>query len=323
MNKVNVKLMTTLIQNNQRYTKKLLSHFLRNYYEEGSVFETKDYLYAIGDIPIALVAHMDTVFEANIPAERQVLYDKSKGIMFCPQGGGFDDKAGIYAILQIVKSGLRPHVIFTTDEETGALGASALAIKTCPFKDLRYIIQLDRRNVDDCVFYDCDNPEFVKYVEEFGFVEHFGTFSDISVLCPAWGVAGVNLSVGYEHEHTRYEILYVRALNETIKKVKAMLSIEEIPSFKYIPLAYTFAPGYTSKDICRCAKCQHYFFPEEVFPTVSVTGATVYYCPDCIAESKIGWCSECGHPFEALSLKDEYHCVICEEKLKCQCEPKN
>ena len=35
--------------------------------------------------------------------------------------------------------------------------------------DLKYIIELDRRGSDDCVFYQCDNHEFDAYVEKFGF----------------------------------------------------------------------------------------------------------------------------------------------------------
>lgn len=309
--KVNIRLMTTLIQNNQAYVKKLASHFLRSHYDE--VKETKDYIYAIGDIPIALVAHMDTVFEDVPGSARQLFYDKEKNVMFSPQGAGFDDKAGIYSIIQIVKSGLRPHVIFTTNEERGCLGASALASGPCPFKDLRYIIQLDRRHIDDCVFYDCDNPEFVKYVEEFGFIEHFGSFTDISVLCPAWGIAGVNLSVGYENEHTKHEILYVNAMLDTIEKVKKMLSETEIPKFKYIPLAYVW-PASAGSEIYQCQECKLHFFKEEIFPTISRAGTIVAYCPDCMV-SKINWCKKCGRPFEPVAASDA-HCVLCKEEQK-------
>ena len=308
--KINIKLMTTLIQNNQPYIKKLLSHFLRENYKE--VHETKEYIYAIGDIPIALVAHMDTVWEKELPKERQLFYDKDKGVMFSPQGAGFDDKAGIYSIIQIVKSGLRPHVIFTTDEETGCIGGSAIASIPCPFEDLRYIIQLDRRHVDDCVFYDCDNPEFISYVEEFGFVEHFGSFSDISVICPSWGIAGVNLSVGYENEHTRYEILYVQAMQNTIEKVKKMLTAEMPKQFKYIPLVFTGSSYYSDYGIHQCPGCKQHFFTEEIFPTITKAGTIANYCPDCLVSHRVSWCAKCGRPFEERKVGDKY-CIFCAE----------
>ena len=59
------------------------------------------------------------------------------------------------------------------------------------------------------------------------FVETWGTFTDISYLCPAWGVAGVNLSVGYEDEHSAIETLHVNAWQATFEKVKNILSEEE------------------------------------------------------------------------------------------------
>ena len=88
--------------------------------------------------------------------------------------------------------------------------------------DLNYIIQLDRRGSNDCVFYECNNPEFVEYVEAFGFVTAHGTFSDISTICPSWGIAGVNLSIGYIDEHSYSEILYVGNMLATIGKVEKM-----------------------------------------------------------------------------------------------------
>lgn len=60
--------------------------------------------------------------------------------MWSPQGLGADDRAGIFAIIQIIKSGLRPHIILTTDEEVGGVGADLLSKNGNPFADLRYII---------------------------------------------------------------------------------------------------------------------------------------------------------------------------------------
>ena len=51
-----------------------------------------------------------------------------------------------------------------------------------PFADMKYIIQLDRRGTSDCVFYNCANEAFIEYVEKFGFIENFGSFSDISEI---------------------------------------------------------------------------------------------------------------------------------------------
>ena len=231
------KLFEQLVGLRQAALKKVLSNCLKRYYP--AVVETGDYIYCEGTIPIALVAHMDTVFKD--PAT-EVFYDTRKNVVISPQGLGADDRAGVFAILKIVQTGLRPHIIFTTDEEKGCIGADQLALLECPFEDLRYIIELDRRGADDCVFYDCDNKEFIKYVESFGFVEAWGSFTDICCLMSAWGVAGVNLSVGYRDEHSQHETLWVGNLLNTIEKVKKMLSVEvkDIPQFEYIESKWSY-----------------------------------------------------------------------------------
>lgn len=101
--------------------------------------------------------------------------------------------------------------------------------------ELKYIIQLDRRGDNDCVFYDCWNEEFMNYIMQFGYEMALGSFSDISTICPAWDIAGVNLSIGYRDEHTYGERLYLNPLMRTIEKVEKMLEdIDNVPMFKYI-----------------------------------------------------------------------------------------
>ena len=97
---------------------------------------------------------------------------------------------------------------------------------------------MDRQGYNDCVFYDCDNPDFVTYIENFGFKFDLGSFTDISFICPDWKIAGVNLSIGYYREHSLAEILFVQDLYDTISKVELMLlDRQEAPSFKYIPMS--------------------------------------------------------------------------------------
>ena len=296
--------------------KATMSKYLRNKYT--NVVETKDYIYACGDIPIALVAHLDTVFKQ--PA-REVYYDRQKNVIFSPYGLGADDRAGVFAIIQILKTGLRPHIIFTTDEEIGARGATQLGMIDCPFKDLRYIIQLDRRGANDCVFYDCYNEDFIVYVEDFGFVEAIGSFSDISMICPSWGIAGVNLSVGYRDEHSVSEVLFVGHLLSTIDKVIAMLSEKEIPTFNYIArndyrnswYRYLYSTE-TGIDDKHCRFCGKEFLPEELINFKSSLGITEYCCIDCISD-KVDFCNCCGEAFEKYTLPNgkTNNLCLCED----------
>jgi hypothetical protein len=334
MNEKDFKIFEQFVKMSQPALKKVMSRWLKEHYTK--VVETKDYIYAEGDIPIALAAHMDTVFSKPV---EDLFYDTRKNAMWSPEGLGADDRAGVFAIYNILRSGLRPHVLLSTDEEKGCLGAAELSKLPCPFEKLNYIIQLDRRGTNDCVFYDCDNPEFVKYVEEFGFVEAIGSFTDITHYCPAWGVAGVNLSVGYMNEHSYSEILYVNVLYATIEKVKKMLKVEEIPYFEYIPYVYAYdgkywgagwgnsygsnwnvgssTPGakYTYR-IVPCAKCGEKEFDEDMFPVLGLDGTEKLYCPECIAGNDIEWCEKCFKPVEkdptTKHVGRKYVCPKCQ-----------
>lgn len=295
-------IMCALVRANQTKTKNMMKTFLTKQYGDNDTIIHPKFLAAKGDIPIALVAHMDTVFEAQRFDTKEIFYDKEANIMWSPQNAGFDDKAGVFAILQIVKSGLRPWVILTCDEETGASGAYAVAAQKQIFKDLKYVIEIDRQGKVDCVFYDCDNQKFADYVSSFGFIEDWGTFSDISVICPAFGIAGVNLSAGYRDEHTREEILYVGALKATIRKVKKMLQdAANIDTFKYIKASYhnlKYKYLYSNLGSEKCDKCGFSFFDYETYPVKMANGDTKKFCPDCLTSFNIDWCYNCNEPYE-------------------------
>lgn len=304
-----LKLFKNLLEASPEKLMRMLNRILCGRYS--NLTYTGDYLYAIGDIPIGLVAHVDTVFPE--PPE-DIYYDREKGVMWSSQGLGADDRAGVFAILKIIQSGLRPTIIFTTDEEVGGLGAAQLVkdFPECPISELKYLIQLDRRGTNDCVFYDCYNEDFITYVESFGFIEAFGTFSDIAELCPAWDVVGVNLSIGYENEHTRYETLHLKPWMATIEKVKRMLKEKDIPDFEYIEYSYSYNGtkwGYDEKykdwydytPHYRCKSCGKSFCEYEVIPTRNKNKKIVYYCPDCCVDN-VTWCLDCGTAYEKKKM---------------------
>lgn len=290
---------------------KAMAKYLKSTYD--NVIITKDYIVAVGEIPIALVAHMDTVFKTPVS---NLYYDQRKGVLWSPEGLGADDRAGIFAILKILQSGLRPSVIFTTDEEEGGVGACALAMTPCPIPGLKYMIELDRRGSNDCVFYDCYCPEFVDYVESFGFCEQWGSFSDISFLMPEWQICGVNLSVGYEDEHSYMEILSVGPLFDTIKKVKKMLQETNIPDFTYDELHFSSSTWWKHSDIYgqHCSKCKKLFSEYELIPVRGIDGRPKYYCPDCVVDN-VGWCDYCGEAFEISDPAQSKICKSCAEGL--------
>lgn len=226
--------MMAICTQTQSQLKASLVLYLKNNYPEVVVKEK--YIYAEGAIPIALVAHLDTV---HVQLPYQIYFDSDRNVMWSPQGLGADDRAGVAAIISIIESGYLPSVIFTLDEEKTADGAVGLSKIEMPFSKLLMVIELDRQGKNDSVFYNCDNPVFEDYINQFGFKSALGSFTDIKLFAPAWNVAAVNLSIGYEHEHTLGEILHVdwaeKTINRVINLFEDVLENNKGEVYEYIP----------------------------------------------------------------------------------------
>lgn len=197
------------------------------------------YLIAEGDLPVCLCAHLDTVFQFP---PTTFYFDKDKTVLWSPDGLGADDRAGCFAIIELIERGYRPSIILTDMEEKGGIGASALIDRfpECPFLNCKALIQLDRQGERDAVYYDCDNEAFEELITSYGFISDWGTFTDISIIAPQWGIAAVNLSVGYFDEHMKIETLNMNYLYATIARVEKMLkNCENWDSYGYIPHIYT------------------------------------------------------------------------------------
>lgn len=178
----------------------------------------KGFLYAPGEIPVLLVAHLDTVH----PEPPEIIcYSKDGRYMMSPQGIGGDDRAGVYMVLQILRQ-VNCHVLFCEDEECGGRGASAFT-KSGILPDVNYIVELDRKGENDAVYYGCDNQDFREYVAEFGFREAFGSFSDISILAPFLKTAAVNLSTGYYNAHRNHELIDTQVMATNTERVIEMV----------------------------------------------------------------------------------------------------
>lgn len=82
-------------------------------------------------------------------------------------------------------------------------------------------------------FYDVANEQFQAYIESFGFHTAIGSYTDIRILSHYWKICSVNLSIGYEYEHTAYEYLKVNSFMNTLSAVAQMLSEPIVPKFEY------------------------------------------------------------------------------------------
>lgn len=193
------------------------------------VVSNDGYLYAEGDVPVLLVAHMDTVHRVTPKSIYEV-----DGKISSPQGIGGDDRCGIFIIMNIVKH-LHCSVLLCEDEEIGGVGARKFA--KSPFikeLDVNYIIEFDRANATDAVFYSCANEEFIDFVTDAtGYREAFGSFSDISVIAPASKIAAVNLSCGYYKAHTTDEYVVYDEMMRTVEVAKVLIETD-CEAFEYV-----------------------------------------------------------------------------------------
>lgn len=199
------------------------------------------FIYAKGKLPVLLTAHMDTVHKEPVKDFYEYINDEGNHIISSPQGIGGDDRCGIYMILDIALD-YKPSILFCEDEEIGRVGAKKFCSKTEFIEDLKnlnFLVELDRRDSNDAVFYSCDNPDFTKFVcDTTGYKEAHGSYSDISSLAPKCGVAAVNLSCGYYHAHQLTEEVVVEEMFDTMDAVVKLLEAET-EQFEYIEKKYT------------------------------------------------------------------------------------
>ena len=295
MTEKDLELFRLLLEANESVVYNFCKTYLQASYGEDSVIAKDTYLYAFGTIPITVVAHVDTVWDKKI----KVI--KNGKIWRGSHGLGADDRAGIFLIAKLIQQGFRPNVLFTLGEEIGGIGAlSFIRDFKHPPNKTHFLIELDRRGEKDCVFYDCGNLDFYSYIESFGFKTAEGLFSDISFICPSWDIAGVNLSVGYNYEHTPKEYINIQHLQNTFLKVINILSEKSIPSFSFNSL---------SSELEVCQFCHRHISPY---------GEFIYndkpLCIDCAIDDFF-WCDNCGALEQKKKSKSGRYCQKCEVKL--------
>lgn len=238
------------------------------------------FIYGKGTIPILLVAHMDTVHK-NKP--ENIFYDSEKKVLWSSEGVGGDDRCGVYTILKIISAKFRPHILFLEDEEIGCVGAKK-CVELMKKPDVKFMIELDRKGKEDCVFYSCGNEEFIKYIESFGFKKAYGSYTDICTLSDTWDIASVNLSVGYYNAHTLQEYINLLELVSTYEKVVKILEDDKNNSvyFNYQKKVYQYLTRSSLQPIDKKSKKD------------KKSKANIYENDGCTYYDDFGWTDEYG-----------------------------
>lgn len=176
------------------------------------------FVYAEGDIPVMVVAHLDTVHKVTPSI---LFYSADGDKIMAGEGIGGDDRCGVYIIFKLLEK-IRPYVLFVKDEEVGGIGSTAFTQSNIK-PPVNYIVEFDRKGNNDAVFYDGINEEFIGFVESFGFKESYGSYTDICELCPYVKCAGVNLSSGYYNAHTTSEYVSFSDMDSVIERALKMI----------------------------------------------------------------------------------------------------
>lgn len=192
-----------------------LSEYVVTHHKLWSLYVPKD----VKEFLPVLSAHTDTVHKVK-PKDFLITDNviRNKDPMY---GCGFDDRAGVYIMHELIKCN-QPYIYLICDqEETGGIGGEAFA-KSPEFQGiLEYascFIGLDRKGSTDCASYGYDNDEMFELMAEHGGYEYaYGTFTDVVNLSDKSELACCNLSIGYENEHRATETLNVMYMQETLE----------------------------------------------------------------------------------------------------------
>lgn len=202
------------------------------------------YIFSDGEFPVLLTAHMDTVHKKQCTKIRYMQLKDGKTAAYEPDGIGGDDRCGIYMILKLLERIDCP-VLFCEDEEIGSIGAKKfvktdLCTRLKDEKKLKYIIELDRANSYDAVFYEDDNTAFHDFICKEFWREDYGSWSDICTLSPALEISSVNLSCGYYKAHTTSEYVILDEMEKAIEETYKLLLRTDLEAepFKYTECVY-------------------------------------------------------------------------------------
>lgn len=296
----------------QKDLKSKLMQELKTYYKKVK-FED-GFVFARGNMPVMLVAHMDTVHKTQCNVN-DIYVNLNGSIVKSDNGIGGDDRCGIFMIMDILKNtNFRPFVLFVEDEEIGGVGNSKF-LERYNYKnlELNFIIELDRANCKDSVYYQLDNKDFENYINKFGFKTAIGSYTDICDLCPDLKCAGVNLSCGYYKAHTTNEYVNItEMLATTYKVIRILEDFNPEDKFEYIAKPYVsqyrttyygdyyrdyysdykYNPYYVDVNTKTyyCDYCGAYHFKDEVHEDES--GFMI--CKDCMKRYGMKECEECG-----------------------------
>lgn len=194
------------------------------------VTDNENYMVIPGtDQRLWLVAHIDTVCHGHI--NRRIIMQRGIVSAFVGQSKkerailGADDRAGCFALLQLMRKDARPTILLTNYEERGGRGVRVFVDETVLWKPAKLFIEFDRAGCNEYVQYN-ENPEAMHtWIKRFN-VDFCrgGTYSDIRTISEKTRIPSFNMAIGYYRQHTEREYLDVAAMEMAITKAGHMIN---------------------------------------------------------------------------------------------------
>lgn len=182
-----------------------------------------------------MIAHLDQIVTSKGPYGISVHAGLITGyhkVDKSPCSLGLDDKAGVCIALQLLKELPDLKVIFTTEEEMGAIGAREAAANIDFLSNIRYFLQADRKGNSDFITHtngiDVSSSEFIKrltpIMQKYDYKQAVGTLTDVGEFCEELGISGCNLSCGYYLAHTSKEYGIIADIQKCLDLVEEILT---------------------------------------------------------------------------------------------------
>lgn len=262
------------------------------------------------EAPYLFVAHIDTCHQRegyiNPIVEGHMVRmnpaDVNHGCL------GADDGVGIYCNLRMIEAGIKGTYLFTRGEEKGGIGAAYIA-KSTPEKLEGFLmsVEVDRAGTDEVIiaqsYGECASEAFGDTLGEAIGMGHkssyMGVYTDVSEFADIIP-ENVNLSAGYDHQHTVKEtvnLVYVESLIDSLLDVDwSSLPIKRTPGDYGEPETGWW--NYRQYDtLTEYDRLLSYIedYPEKVAYYLSVIGVDQY-------EMEHEWNDSTSSPFEEDKL---------------------
>ena len=203
-----------------------------------------------------VLAHMDQVITHKSPfcirLQNGIIsgYHKSDQT---PCSLGLDDKVGICIALQLLKALPDLKIVFTTEEEIGAIGAREATTNLDFLSDVRFFLQADRKGCSDFITFTngitVTSPEFIvdmtPITQRYGYTQAAGTLTDVGEFCEELGISGCNLSCGYYLQHSSKEYGVLEQMTNCLNLMEEIiLTLPQDKVYNLDVARYGYGYGY-------------------------------------------------------------------------------